>query len=57
MDNTVDFDLDVWHEIQAFSFGKSFLSALKKHRCPSDIPPCPDCEDVIEEEEYYNFAD
>ena len=50
----VDSDLDAWHEIQALSFGKGVLAELKSHKCPSNMPPCPDCEDFAEEDDYYD---
>lgn len=48
----VDAELSAWHEAQ----GPGALTTPKVHRCPPDMPPCPNCEAIIEEEDWNEFG-
>lgn len=44
-----DNELDVWWDSNTTGFRRW---VDQPHRCPPDMPPCPECEVLIEEEEY-----
>jgi hypothetical protein len=46
-----DDELRAWYEIQAEIAAKHAEDDLS-HRCPSDMPPCPECEELYDAETY-----
>jgi hypothetical protein len=52
----VDAALDNWKEVQAMDAGLLQLEKAEFHRCPPDMPPCPDCQDRIERENDKEFG-
>lgn len=44
-----DDELTAWHEMQE-------SHEPVRHRCPPDMPPCPQCEELIEEEQFKEFG-
>ena len=46
----VDAELDAWHDA---NYGSGYVPDPRavNHRCPSDMPPCPDCQALEEEED------
>ncbi len=47
-----DTDLDAWHDGQQ----PGLLTVDPGHECPADMPPCPECEARIEEQEWNEFG-
>jgi len=47
MNHRIDADdeLRAWQEIQAEDAYEEFQNK-SYHRCPSDIPPCPECQEL-----------
>jgi hypothetical protein len=47
-----DAELAAWQEVQAEAATKQAANAIF-HRCPSDMPPCPVCEELYDDESFY----
>lgn len=47
----VDSELQAWQEVNAEADGLLQRSKNERHRCPMDMPPCPECEARYEEED------
>lgn len=45
-----DAELDAWWDAQVVAAMKARDHEQKHHRCPSNMPPCPDCQAKEEEE-------
>jgi hypothetical protein len=39
-----DAELQAWQEVQAMDWHAIRREEEARHRCPSDVPPCPDCQ-------------
>jgi len=51
-----DAQLDAWYEVQGADAHAEYLREQRTHRCPSDMPPCPECEARTEEEIWREFG-
>lgn len=53
--NDADTDLDAYYE----NLGHDYFAGRfeKPHRCPPDMPPCPDCQATEEEEDSKEYGD
>ena len=45
----VDAELDAWHEMQD-------VVLFEAHRCPNDQPPCPVCQEEIDDADHREQA-
>lgn len=52
---SVDDQLDQWYDVQAVA-AMMELAGRPRHRCPPDMPPCPDCQAIEEEEDEREFG-
>jgi hypothetical protein len=50
----VDAELDAWWDGQAVEAAN--YAASNPHRCPMDMPPCPDCQAIQEEEDEREYG-
>lgn len=46
----VDAERDAWHDVQADTMRREELTTY--HRCPIDMPPCPDCQELDDDESF-----
>ena len=53
----VDAELDAWHDVQAVAAIKAHREESVRHRCPPDMPPCPECEERYARQDYIEFGD
>ncbi len=51
-----DAQLDAWHEVQGAALHAADLREQKTHRCPSDMPPCPECEERFAQEDWREYG-
>lgn len=49
-DYDVDAELDAWYDAN-YGSGYTQDPIRASHRCPIDMPPCPDCEELYEAED------
>jgi hypothetical protein len=50
-----DAELQAWHEANAEDAHRQHLE--RRHRCPSNIPPCPVCQALNDEEDAVEFRE
>ena len=50
-----DDELTAWYEVQAAGAHKRWLEEQERHRCPLDMPPCPECQAREEEEDSLEY--
>lgn len=53
----VDAELQAWHEAQGTPVLYQPEPHLRHHRCPVDMPPCPECQEAEEEEDFREYYD
>lgn len=52
---TVDDELDARWDVLANDIIQAGIVEERSHRCPPDMPPCPDCQAVEEAEDEKEF--
>lgn len=45
-----DCDREVWHDVQAAQAARD-LATETRHRCPADMPACPVCQEIYDQED------
>jgi len=45
-----DDELVAWQLANAEADGKLAIEKNRHHRCPPDMPPCPDCQQIDDDE-------
>lgn len=52
-----DAELTAWYEVQAADAHQAYLDEEANHRCPADMPPCPNCQakEEVEDEREFGF--
>lgn len=51
-----DDELQAWQIANAEADGRIADEANLHHRCPPDMPPCPNCQALIEREDFIEFG-
>lgn len=51
-----DTELEMWWDVQAVQAARERSEEQRTHRCPPDMPPCPDCQAIDEDEDEVEFG-
>jgi len=52
----VDSQMDAWWDVQVSDMLKRDAQEAVTHRCPPFMPPCPDCQDRYDREDFLEFG-